>query len=199
MSPFIKTIKNFFNPYTLSLLIIFFCTTLSMQYHSSQLSLGGFLLVSPLIGLAIFCSGKVTPLKGDGKNTITRENEFQRDVFLISYSFLIASLISLLPEYDNNEARAWWAISVYYVSLIGILFSWFFAYFNCFSRCHKIYTNIFSLIIIITFSLPKLWPLYISVIFFGEVSFFWFVMFALVFLHLLCFVLYTIIGSMHQE
>jgi hypothetical protein len=199
MSSFIKAAKFFFNPYSILLLTLFFCTTLSMQYHTSQFSLGGFFLVSPLIGLAIFCSGKVTQLKGDSKNAITRENEFQRDVFLISYSFLIASLFALLPEYDNSDARAWWAISVYYVSLIGIIFSWFFASFNCFSRGHKSYTNIFSLIIIITFSLPKLWPLYVSVIFLGEVSFFWLMMLTLVFLHLLCFVLYTIIGSMRQE
>lgn len=138
-------------------------------------------------------------LKGGSKNRMARENNFQRDVFLISYSFLIASLISLLPEYDNSDVRAWWGVSVYYVSLIGIMFSWFFASFNCFSRDHKVYTNIFSLIIIMMFSLPKLWPIYVSMIFLGEISFFWMMMFTLGFLHFLCFALCTIIGSMRQE
>ncbi len=168
----IKMNKNLFNPYSFLLLSVFFCTTLSMQYHISQFSVGGFFLVSPLIALAILCSGKIMQLEENNNNAIITENEFKRDVFLISYSFLIASLISLLPEYDNSDAREWWGISVYYVSLIGIIFSWFFAYFNRFLRLHKVYTNIFSLVVIIAFSLPKLWPIYVSVIFIGEISFF---------------------------
>jgi membrane-associated HD superfamily phosphohydrolase len=170
-----------------------------MQYHISQFSLGGFFLVSPLIGLAIFCSGKIMYLQEHNNNYVTRDNEFKRDVFLISYSFLIASLISLLPEYDNSDARTWWSISVYYVSLIGVIFSLFFAYFNRFLRIHKIYTNIFSLIIIIMLSLPKLFPLYVSVIFLGEISFFWIILFTLGFLHLLSFTLCAMTDSMRQE
>ena len=190
--------REFFNPYAFLLLIIFVCTIFAMQYHTSTFSLVGFFLVSPLIGVAIFCSGKLMYLKEESKNVITQEVEFKRDIFLISYSFLIASLISLLPEYNNSEAKAWWSISVYYVSLIGIMFSCFFAYFNRFARYHKIYTSVFSLIIIIVFSLPKLWPLYFSVLFLGEISFFWAMMFSLIALHLLCFVLCKMIGVMRQ-
>lgn len=194
----IRMDKKLLNPYSVLLVVVFVCTSASMQYHISQFSVGGVFLVLPLIVLAILGSGKIMQLK-ESHHEITLENDFYRDIFLISYSFLIASLISLLPEYDNSEAREWWGISVYYVSLIGIMFSWFFAYFNRVLRGHKIYTNIFSLVVFIAFSLPKFWPAYVPVIFIGEISFFWFMIFFLCVLHLLCFSLCVMLSSMREE
>ena len=179
--------KDYLNPYTVVLLIAYIGTTFAMQYEAASFSLQGFVLVSPLIAGMVLFSGRLKQAKRQGIELRFDENLLERDVFLISYSFLLAALISAMTQYDSSDARAWWGIGVYFETGIGIIFALFFAHFNQFKRYHKGYTNIFSMLVIAVSSSYELWPAYIDIKFIGKISSAWVTLFLLGFLHLLCF------------
>ena len=193
--------KDYLNPYAVVLLIAYISigVLFAMQYGTAKFSLQDFALVSPLIAGMVLFSGRLKQAKRQGIELRFDEYLLERDVFLISYSFLLSSLILLMTQYESSDARTWWGIVVYFETGIGIIFSLFFAYFNQLSRYHKTYTNIFFMLVIAVFSPSKLWPDYIHIKFIGRIDFYWILLFCLGVLHLLCFFVHKAYERLFKE
>ncbi|CDZ76135.1 hypothetical protein BN59_00401 [Legionella massiliensis] len=158
------------NRYSWSILIAFICANFSMQYHAPYVSFEGFLQTFPLIVLVVFRCERLAPLISQPEYHLNKQELFLRDSFILSFSFLLACLISLLFQYDNSDVRGWWSFIIYLFALYGLFFSLTFSIMALLIKNHKRYTLIFSFLIIFFISLGKFFPHYISIPLIGEVD-----------------------------
>jgi len=141
-----------------------------MQYHTANISLEGFFETLPLIVITIICCQKYVPLINQLDKNLNNSNTFRRDVFLLSYSFLLACLFSLILAYDNSDVRAWWPLIICMITLYGLLFSLIFSALALFIPAHKKYTIFVSFLIIILLSSGQFLPQYIPLPLLGNVE-----------------------------
>jgi len=191
--------KDYLNPYVFFLLAAYLGTTFAMEYGTASFSLQGFVFVSPIILGLLLASGRHMQAKRQDVDFIICGVLHERDIFLISYSFIFAILISLMTQYDNSDAKGWWGIALYFNSIIGFIFALFYAYFNQLARYHDIYTNVFSTVVLVVFSLYALWPSDIKIMLIGTIDFYWAMLFLLGFLHLSCFFLNKAYSMVFRE
>lgn len=173
------------NRYSWSIIIAFISTAFAMQYHTASSFLEDFLQTLPLIVITVYWCEKSAPLITLPENNLKKIELFRRDFFILSFSFLLGCLISLIFAYDNSDARGLWSFIIYFFTSYGLVFSTIFSASAQLIKNHKTYTIIFSLLIITLISLEDLFPHYIHVPFLGSIDTFYVVTCALLIIHLL--------------
>lgn len=179
-----NTLKNL-NGYSWSILIAFICALFAMHYHTANISFAGIFQTLPLIIIAIYYSEKLAPLISQSEHNLKKSRLFTRDVFILSFSFLFACLVSLIFSYKNSDARGWWPLIIYFITFYGLLFSLFFSTVALLIKNHKIYTIIFALIIIILFSMGQFFRSYTFIPILGDIDTFYVITCSLLIIHCL--------------
>ncbi|HVT62844.1 MAG TPA: hypothetical protein VHD33_05075 [Legionellaceae bacterium] len=180
------------NKYSWCILIAFICAASVMQYHVAHVSFEGFLQTLPLIVLAVFWCEKSASLINQPEEHINKTELFIRDSFILSYSFLLAGLLSLILAYDNSDVKGWWPLIIYLITLYGLFFSLIFSIIAFLIKNHKIYTIIFSLLIILLVSLGKFLPTYLPIPLIRDVDTFFAITGSLLIVHCLFAIGYKI-------
>ena len=152
-------LKNL-NKYSWLLLITFIFAVFAMSYQTANTSFDGFIQTLPLIIIFIFWSEKSEPLIKRTESNLKKAQLFNRDTFILSFSFLLGYLISLLFAYDNSDAKGWWVLIIYFISLYGLIFSLIFSGIALLIKNHKAYILVFSFLIIGLVSAGKFFPRY---------------------------------------
>ena len=173
------------NKYSWSIIVAFICAASVMQYHTANISLQGFFQVLPLIIIAVYwCEKSANYIKLPEKN-LKKIELFNRDLFILSFSFLLACLISLLFAYNNSDVKGWWPFIIYFITLYGLLYSFAFSIIALLIKNHKIYIFVFSFLIILLISLESFFPHYMPVPLLGRVDLFFAVTCLLLIVHCL--------------
>ena len=157
----------------------------AMQYHTANISFQGFFQTLPLIILAVYWCEKSVHYIKQPESGLKKIELFNRDLFILSFSFLLACLISLLFAYNNSDAKGWWPLIIYFVTLYGLLYSFAFSIIALLIKNHKIYIIAFSFLIILLISLGRFFPQYLPVPLLGRVDIFFVVTFILLIAHCL--------------
>ena len=158
------------NGYSWFIIVAFICATFAMQYHTASISIKDFLQALPLIIAFVFWCEKSAHFIKQPESNLKKTEIFNRDLFILSFSFLLACLISLLFAYDNSDAKGWWVLIIYFITLYGLFFSLTFSILALLIKNHKIYTMIFSLLIIVVVSLGGFFPHDISLPLIGSID-----------------------------
>lgn len=156
-----------------------------MHYHTANVSFLGFCQTFPLIIIVVYYCEKLASLVSQPEYNLKKSRIFTRDLFILSFSFLFGCLLSLIFSYNNSDARGWWPLIIYFIALYGLLFSIFFSVVAILIKNHKIYTMIFSLIIMTLVSMGQFFPYYILIPFLGNVENFYVVTCSLLIFHCL--------------
>lgn len=178
------------NRYSWSIVIAFISTAFAMQYHTASFSLKDFLQTLPLIAITVYWCEKSPHLITQPENNLKKTEFFRRDFFILSFSFLLGCLISLIFAYDNSDARGLWSFIIYFFTLYGLVFSAIFSASVQLIKNHRTYTIIFSFLIITLISLVNLFPHYIHIPFLGSVDTFYLMTCTLLIAHLLFCIAY---------
>jgi hypothetical protein len=166
-----------------------------MHYHTANISFAGIFQTLPLIIIAVYYSEKLAPLISQPEYKLKKSRLFTRDVFILSFSFLFACLLSLIFSYNNSDARGWWPLIIYFITLYGVLFSLFFSAVALLIKNHNAYTIIFALIIIALVSMGQFFPSYTFIPMLGDIETFYVITCSLLILHCLFTVGYKTIRS----
>ena len=113
--------------------------------------------------------------------------------FILSFSFLLGCLLSLIFSYNNSDVKGWWTLIIYLITLYGLLFSMLFSAIALLIKNHKKYTIVFALLIIILVSIGDFFPQYIFIPLLGNIDSFYVITCLLLIIHLLVAVNYKII------
>jgi hypothetical protein len=179
-----KVIKNL-NIFSWTLLSVFLCASVAMEYHPSDGSMEGPLMILPMIIMFVLWSERVAYLIDRTDLELTKTLIFKRDLFLITFSFLFADLLYLTMEYNNADARGWWPLAVAFIGLYGFVFSLVYALFALLFAHHRTYTRCFSGMIIVLFLLLKFLPHAVALGSFGVFETFFVVTFGLLGVHVI--------------
>jgi|GEM_PF-2636312 len=182
--------------YSWSLIIAFICTTLAMQYHTVRISFEGFLQTLPLIAVVVYWCEKSAYLMALPECKLKKIELFRRDLFILSFSFLLGCLVSLILAYNNSDARGWWSFIVYFITLYGLVFSAIFSTIAQLIKNHTRYTIIFSLLVITLVSSGNFFPRYIPIPYLGSIDIFYLMTCTLMIVHLLFAMTCKIISMM---
>ena len=109
--------------------------------HSAQLN--GIIICSPLIAIFILWS----EIRYKTKESKNRYDCFLWDFFIISYSFIIGTLLSLCFQLRITEAVDLWPLYLYFMAALGIAFSIIFSFSALLLVPHSNYTKIMGIII----------------------------------------------------
>jgi hypothetical protein len=139
----------YFNKYSWFLLIVYISVIYSMNFYSYAISWESLYLTCPLIISVIFWSERTTSLINKAAQTMTKDETFKRDLFLISFSFISGELFSIIPQFNNNDVRGWWPLALYFITAYGVLLAFIFSIFALLLNNHKKYTFVFFYLIII--------------------------------------------------
>ena len=155
-----KNKRKNLNKYSWSLLVAFICAVFAMHYNTANISFVDFFQTLPLMIIAVYCCEKLAPLINQPEQNLKKSKLFTRDLFILSFSFLFACLLSLIFSYNNSDARGWWSLIILFITLYGLLFSICFSAIALLIKNHKAYTIIFSFIIIVLVSTGQFLPRY---------------------------------------
>lgn len=155
-------LKNL-NKYSWFILVTFIFAVFAMSYQTTNSSFDGFIQTLPLIIGFVFWSEKSALLIKQAESNLKKTERFNRDTFVLSFSFLLGCLISLLFAYDNSDVKGWWVLIIYFVTMYGLIFSLIFSGIALQIKNHKTYTLVFSLLIIVFVSMGKFFPRYMFV------------------------------------
>lgn len=173
------------NKYSWLLLITFIFAVFAMSYQTTNTSFDGFIQTLPLIIIFVFWSEKSAQLIKQTESNLKKAQLFNRDTFILSFSFLLGCLISLLFAYDNSDAKGWWVLIIYFISLYGLIFSLIFSGMALLIKNHKTYILIFSLLIIGLISGEKFFPYYTFIPLLGYIDTFYAITSILLIIHCL--------------
>lgn len=190
---------NSLNGYSWSILIAFICAIFAMHYHIANISFAEFFHTLPLIIIAVYCCEKLAPLVNQPEQSLRKPKLFTRDLFLLSFSFLFACLLSLVFSYNNSDVRGWWSLIIYFITIYGFLFSICFSAIALLIKNHKAYTITFSFIIIALVSMGQLLPRYTFIPLVGNIETFYVTTCSLLIFHCLFTIGYKIITVFQSE
>lgn len=177
-------IKNL-NRLTWLIVIVFITVIFTMEYFSPGILWEGIVVSVPLIIAAIWWSEKTGCLMERETGIITKRDSFYQDLFLITYCFFLGVLCSLIFQCNNSDVKGWWPLIIYIMGIYGFVFALCFSFVALFLDKHKIYTIVFLVIIFFAFLLSNFWPMYLQVLYLGDVSSFSVIYFTLIGAHLL--------------
>lgn len=164
-----------------------------MQYHTTSISFKDFFQALPLIIAFVFWCEKSAHFIQQPEVNLKKTEIFNRDLFILSFSFFLASLISLLFAYDNSDARGWWILIICFLTFYGLCFSLIFSTIALLIKNHKIYTMIFSFLIIVLVSLGGFFPHDISLPLIGSIDTFFVITGSLLIIHCLFAIGYKVV------
>ncbi len=173
------------NRYSWSIIIAFICVTLAMQYHIAQISLQDVIQSLPLIAITVYGCEKYASLIAQSDSHLKKTELFKRDLFALSFSFLLGCLISLIFAYNNSDVRGWWSLSIYLMTVYGFIFAMIFSISARIIKNHKKYTLVSSLLIFILVSFGNFFPRYIPISFLGDIDIFYLMTYSFLIAHLL--------------
>lgn len=168
-----------------SIIVAFICATFAMQYHTANTSLIDIFQVLPLVFIAVYWCEKSQYFIKKPKCNLKKSQLFNQDLFILNFSFFLACLISLIFSYDNSDAKGWWVLIIYFFTLYGLIFSLIFSVIALLIQNHKIYTIIFSFLIIVLVSVGVFFPHDISLPLIGSINTFFVVTGSLLIIHCL--------------
>lgn len=96
-------------------------------------------------------------------------SNFSYDIYMITYSCVIGSIIMIIFEDKNVDVLGWWPVAIVFFSITGLVFATFFAVVALFMGPHKQYTRYFFYIIILFFLMSTVFPKYFNVLMTGLV------------------------------
>ncbi|MBA2651646.1 MAG: hypothetical protein H0U73_05195 [Tatlockia sp.] len=145
------------NRYSIALIGVYLAAVLIMEYGSPFSNWKeGLGLTLPLIGLFLVWSEQIT---GPLKKPESRNDNFQRDLFIINYVFIFAVCASLLFQGNNVDARGWWPIFVIFSGLFGLGIALLFSVFALLlNKNHRYYTQGFAVILTLFLTFPNVMP-----------------------------------------
>ena len=184
-----------FNIYSWVLVIIYLTALTTMEYFSYKVSMESIYYSIPLIVAFIFWSERTTSLLQKPDESITKKNNFNRDLFLISLSFVSGDLLSLLFQYNNSDTLGWWPLIIYFIAAFGILFAVIFSLIAMMLNGHKRYTLIYSFVIILTIMFISFMMHLDPFSFFAKSETFYIIFLLLIGIHLLLCLGYKVIYS----
>lgn len=144
-----------------AMIVSYLIGVLSMEYTTYKFSVPfeGFMITVPLLTSFIYWSQKRDISNLLKHNDRSRINAFRVDLLLISTSFFIAGLLSLITELDNIDARGFWPFQIYLMALYGIIFSWIYSLLGMMiKRYHIKYSSLICMVIILSFLLLNYLP-----------------------------------------
>ena len=179
-----------FNRYSWLLAIVYLAAAVTMESHSYTSLLEGTYFSAPLILIVIFWSEMSTRIINTDDDTITKKAAFKRDLFLITFGFVVAFTFPLVFEYKNTDALGWWPLVILFGGLYGLFYAFIFSLISLMINHHKKPAIAFIVLIIMLILIENLapkdmLPRYMSFLFFGEVEFFHVVMGYFLFMYLL--------------
>ena len=194
----IRLYKNI-NKFSWILIFSFICATFAMQNYSGGISSEGFFLLLPMISIMVFWSQKSAHLLALPDFKLKKNDVFNRDLFTICFSLIVAELLSLLFQYNNSDTRGWWVLFIYFAGACDFIFALIFSLIGLILPHHRRYMIIFAYLIFLTFVFSKFWPHYVSILFFGEIDTFFVIMCALISMHFLFFICCKLIKWVYEN
>lgn len=159
-----------------------------MDYYSHSVSFENLLITSPLIVIVVLWSEILVNYISSNKVREIKTEAFNRDLFLISFSFILSALIAFVLEYKNSDVLGWWPFALYFISIYGFLFSLIFSLVALIINNHKNYTFFIFVIIVILMPTLNFLPHYVHVYFIENIETFYLATGALMVVYLLlCF------------
>jgi hypothetical protein len=137
-----------FNKYSWIVALVYIAIIVTIECHSYLVPWQGLYLTSPIIFIFILWSERITPILKKDERAINKTESFNRDLFLINFSFILEELLSFPVQYNNPDA-GWWPLVFWFITLFGFLFAFAFSLIALMIDSHKRYTFIFSILIIL--------------------------------------------------
>ena len=187
-----KRLTKQLNRFSWTIIGGFICASASMQYHTSS-NLYDLLSILPLMFAAVYWCEKSAQLINLPEYELKKAALLNRDLLTLNFSFLLGCLISLCFAYNNSDVNGWWIFIIYFMTLYGFIFSLIFSIFALLIKNHKIYTLIFSFLIIGLISFGNFLPRYVTFSLMGNVETFYIVTGSLLIAHCLFAIIYQII------
>jgi hypothetical protein len=125
---------------------------------------------------------------------VTNIKIFNRDLFLLSFNFFLGFLISLCFAYNNSDAKSWWTLFIYFMTIYALIFSVIFSLLALLIPNHKTYTVIFSLLMMLLSSLGNFLPQYIVLPLIGKIDTFYLITCSLLIVHCALAIIYKMVG-----
>lgn len=145
------------NGFSWTIISVFICASFAMRNNANSYFYE-ILNSLPLILSAIYWSEKSGSLISINEHHLKNKTIFSRDVFLLSFSFFTGFLISLCLAYNNSDAKGWWTLFIYLMTIYGLIFSFVFSIFALLIKNHKTYALMFSFLIITLASFGNFLP-----------------------------------------
>lgn len=187
-----KNHRNFISPalFVLFTVFLFFSSLLAMRYSSASSLIEDIFFSIPVFWIFLIWFLKSYRLVFGNESDQTSKDIFIRDIFIISYGFYCAALISMVFQYNNIDLKGWWPFYLYLCSLTGLIFAVCFSLVAKFNKYHKFYTNCFALLIILVFSNIWFFPKSLTVPIIGVIDFYWIIILFFMLLHIFICLVY---------
>ncbi|KTD15497.1 hypothetical protein Lgra_0163 [Legionella gratiana] len=172
------------NKYSNTLIITYIAAFVVMQIGSQSSIIEG-LVSLPIILFVVFWSERITDALKDSR-LLLEQTSFKRDMFLISYSCLIAFITALIFQVNNVDAKGWWPLIIIlsgvYAIIGGLLFSLLALLLD---KNHSFYTSIFATTFFLGYVVLSLLPTYFNLTYFSQNQLFIYFIIILFTVHLL--------------
>ena len=172
------------NGFSWAIISAFICSSFAMQYHTND-SFYEFFNILPLLLGAVYWCEKSAYLINLPECELKKKSLFNRDLLILSFSFLLGCQISLCFAYNNSDAKGWWVFIIYFMTVYGLIFSSVFSIFAMLIKNHKFYTLIFLFLVIGLISLGNFLPHYMTLPLIGNTETFYVVTCSLLIAHCL--------------
>jgi hypothetical protein len=181
------------------LIIAFICASMAMQYDTGHITFEGFYLSLPIVFFMVYWTEQTVFLVRMKDCQLTKQDSFKRDLFIISYSFLLAGLLSLLFQFNNADVRGWWPIFLYFNCLVGFIFAFVYSLIALLLLSHKNYLVFFSSLIIFLITLIKFWPHTINFLFIEKMECYYAIIISLLIIHITSVFVYISYKKLHKK
>lgn len=140
----IKNNMHKFNRYSWLLFVLFVITVFILELKPQSAPMNGLFQSTPLIAIFILWS----EVRYQKVKNMLRYDHFIWDFFIVTYSFIIGSLIGLCFQFRITEAMELWPLYLYFMATLGMVFSIIFSLGALLLSPHKSYTFIMCVIIL---------------------------------------------------
>ncbi|WP_115302221.1 hypothetical protein [Legionella beliardensis] len=175
------------------LLIAFLAIPILMNISLAN-KIEGLLTVSPLILAYMATLFSKRKLLDNPASNLSQQDEFSRDLLIISYSYLLATLVSLIFNYTNSDVKGCWPVIIYISWVYGLIFAFVYSLLcKLLLTNHKRYTNIFAILTFTLFAFISFYPRYLSFLYIESIETIWLLFGALTLVHFLIGSIYSFI------
>lgn len=166
--------------------IVFTCI---IELFSATKPLEGFYITLPLVLITLFLS-QITCCSKNVSKKINWAIVLNKNIFFITYCFLIGGLISVIFNFNNIDLLGWWPLFLYLLYFSGLVFSLAFSIISWTIKYHNhIYNSVFYMVIVFLMIFLKMFPHYI----FGNVDVGLAILMTLLSAHLLLTILFKLL------